>query len=202
MASERSASSSFHRIVATQTRSVIGPRAKAKVRKLSNDRGPSARIAAPQSWKANELYSREDAAGSQPRRAGKEPRRDRRDHRCDRQVIASHLLETRDQPAATYFLHGYWLVAATARRKSDDRPPAAFAIRMEYKGQERLTDLPLDEEIIGGLAMDAEIRGMRIGELVGALILEIVKKDFFQLVRDFRSLSAGSRGICDVAPLN
>jgi hypothetical protein len=72
----------------------------------------------------------------------------------------------------------------TCRRKSDDRPPAAFAIRMEYKGQERLTDLPLDEEIIGELAMEAEIRGMRIGELVGALILEIVKKDLFQLVRD------------------
>ena len=55
---------------------------------------------------------------------------------------------------------------------------------MEYKGQKRLTDLPLDEEIIGELAMEAEIRGMRIGELVGALILEIVKKDLFQLVRD------------------
>ena len=67
-------------------------------------------------------------------------------------------------------------------RKSDDRPPAAFAIRMEYKGQKRLTDLPLDEEIIGELAMEAEIRGMRIGELVGALILEIVKKALF--VRD------------------
>jgi hypothetical protein len=55
---------------------------------------------------------------------------------------------------------------------------------MEYKGQERLTDLPLDEEIIAELAMQAEIRGMRIGELVGALILEMVKKDLFQLVRD------------------
>ena len=55
---------------------------------------------------------------------------------------------------------------------------------MEYKGQERLSDLPLDEEIIGELAMEAEIRGMRIGELVGALILEIVKKSLFRVVRD------------------
>jgi hypothetical protein len=54
---------------------------------------------------------------------------------------------------------------------------------MEYKGQERSTGLPLDEEMIGQLALEAEIRGMRIGELVAALILAIVKKDLFQLVR-------------------
>jgi hypothetical protein len=70
------------------------------------------------------------------------------------------------------------------RRKSGDRPSAAFAIRIKYKGQERSIDLPLDEEMIGELAMEAEIRGMRIGDLVGALILEIMKKDLFQLVRD------------------
>ena len=59
-----------------------------------------------------------------------------------------------------------------------------FAIRMEYKGQERSTGLPLDEEMISQLAMEAEIRGMRIGELVAALILGIVKKDLFQLIND------------------
>ena len=37
--------------------------------------------------------------------------------------------------------------------------------------------------MIGQLAMEAEIRGMGIGEMVGALILAIVKKDLFQLVR-------------------
>jgi hypothetical protein len=49
--------------------------------------------------------------------------------------------------------------------------------------------------------MEAEIRGMRIGELVGVLILEIVKKDLFQLVYD-STPSAGCRGIGDVVPLN
>jgi hypothetical protein len=68
-------------------------------------------------------------------------------------------------------------------RKLDDRKPPVFAIRMEYKGQERSTGLPLDEEMIGQLAMEAEIRGMGMGEMVGALILAIVKKDLFQLVR-------------------
>jgi hypothetical protein len=74
--------------------------------------------------------------------------------------------------------------AGASRKKFDDRTPAVFAIRMEYKGQERSTDLPLDEEMIGQLAVEAEIRDMRIGELVGALILAIVEGDLFQLVRD------------------
>ena len=55
--------------------------------------------------------------------------------------------------------------------------------RMDY-GEARSTDLLLDEEMIGQLAVEAEIRGMRIGELVGALILAIVEGDLFQLVGD------------------
>jgi hypothetical protein len=74
--------------------------------------------------------------------------------------------------------------AGASSKKFDDRTPAVFAIRMEYKGQERSTDLPFDEEMIGQLAVEAEIRDMRIGELVGALILAIVEGDLFQLVRD------------------
>jgi hypothetical protein len=79
-------------------------------------------------------------------------------------------------------------------RESDDRPTAAFAIRMVYKGQERLTDLPIHEEIMGELAMEAEIRGMGIGELVGALILAVVKKDLLQLVGDDSDPHTDSRG--------
>lgn len=67
--------------------------------------------------------------------------------------------------------------------KLKDGQPAVFAIQMEYKGQERSTGLPLDEDMIGQLALEAEIRGMRIGELVAALIVAIVKKDLFELVR-------------------
>ena len=75
-------------------------------------------------------------------------------------------------------------------RKPNDGAAAVFAIRMEYKGQERSTGLPLDEEVIGQLAMEAEIRGMRIGELVAALILMIVKNDLFRLIRGDAQLSS------------
>ena len=59
-----------------------------------------------------------------------------------------------------------------------------FALRMEHKGQERLIDLPIDEDMIGQLAMEAEIRSMRLGELVAALIVQIVKRDIFHLIGD------------------
>ena len=68
--------------------------------------------------------------------------------------------------------------------KWNDWFPSAFAIRMQYKGQERSIDLPLDKEMIIQLAIEAEIRGMRIGELVAALTRAIVKKDLFHLIRN------------------
>jgi Helix-turn-helix domain of resolvase len=71
-----------------------------------------------------------------------------------------------------------------AHREPGAHPAAAFAIQMVYKGQERLTDLPIHEEIMGELALEAEIRGMGIGELVGTLIVAMTKKDLLQLVRD------------------
>jgi hypothetical protein len=71
-----------------------------------------------------------------------------------------------------------------ANQRKPDETPAVFAIRMEYKGQERSTGLPFDEEMIRQLALEAEIRGMRIGELVSALIIAIVKNDLFPLMRD------------------
>jgi hypothetical protein len=73
---------------------------------------------------------------------------------------------------------------AAYQRKIDDETTAVFAIRMEYKGQERTTGLPFDDEMIRQLALEAEIRGMRIGELVSALIIAIVKNDLFPLMRD------------------
>jgi Helix-turn-helix domain of resolvase len=73
--------------------------------------------------------------------------------------------------------------AGAAHREPGARPAAAFAIQMVYKGQERLTDLPIHEEIMGELALEAELRGMGIGELVGTLIVAMTKKDLLQLVR-------------------
>ena len=60
--------------------------------------------------------------------------------------------------------------------------PANFAIRMQYKGEERTTELPFTEDMIRQLAFEAELRNMRIGELIGELMVAMLKKDLFQRV--------------------
>ena len=74
--------------------------------------------------------------------------------------------------------------AAGSHRKVNNEIPAAFAIRLQYKGQERLTVLPFDKAMIAQLAIEAEIRGMQIGELVATLIRAIVNEDLFHLFGD------------------
>jgi hypothetical protein len=59
---------------------------------------------------------------------------------------------------------------------------ANFAIRMRYKGEERTTELPLTHDMIRQLAFEAELRNMRIGELIGELMVVMLKKDLFQAV--------------------
>jgi hypothetical protein len=59
---------------------------------------------------------------------------------------------------------------------------ANFAIRMRYKGEERTIELPLTHDMIRQLAFEAELRNMRIGELIGELMVGLLKKDLFQAV--------------------
>lgn len=72
--------------------------------------------------------------------------------------------------------------AATAsegarRGSSTDPASAVFTIRTVYKGQERSTGIPFDEEAIGQLAMEGRDQGMQIRELVMAAISAIIKKE-------------------------
>jgi len=59
---------------------------------------------------------------------------------------------------------------------------ANLALRMQYRGEERTTELLLTQDMISQLAFEAQFRDMSIGELVGELIIAIMKKDFFQQV--------------------
>jgi hypothetical protein len=59
---------------------------------------------------------------------------------------------------------------------------ANLALRMQYRGEERTTELLLTQDMIWQLAFEAQFRDMSIGELVGELIIAIMKKDFFQQV--------------------
>ena len=59
---------------------------------------------------------------------------------------------------------------------------AVFAIRMRYRGEERITELPLSHDMISQLAFEAELRNVGIGELIGELMIGILKKDLLQAV--------------------
>ena len=58
----------------------------------------------------------------------------------------------------------------------------SVAIRFQYKGMERTTELPLNLDMIGRLAWEAEFRNMSIAELIAELIMGMVKKDLFPQV--------------------
>ena len=61
-----------------------------------------------------------------------------------------------------------------------------FAIRMQYRGEERTTQLPLSQDMVRQLAFEAEFRNMRIAEFVGELIVAMLKKDLFQAVLEHK----------------
>ena len=56
---------------------------------------------------------------------------------------------------------------------------ASLALRMKYRAYERTSELPLTQDMIGQLAFEAQFRNMSIGELVGELLTEIMKRDLF-----------------------
>jgi hypothetical protein len=48
---------------------------------------------------------------------------------------------------------------------------------MQYRGEERTTELPLTQDMIGQLAFLAAFRNVTIGELIGELIASLLNKD-------------------------
>jgi hypothetical protein len=68
---------------------------------------------------------------------------------------------------------------------------ATFAIRMQYRGEERTTELPLTQDMIGQLAFEAAFRNVNIGEFIGELIVAVVQQDLLQPVLECK---AGGEG--------
>jgi hypothetical protein len=68
------------------------------------------------------------------------------------------------------------------RAIKNDLDLANLALRMQYRGDERTTELLLTQDMIWQLAFEAQFRDMSIGELVSELLIVIMKKDLFQQV--------------------
>jgi hypothetical protein len=73
------------------------------------------------------------------------------------------------------------------RARADEMGLATFALRMKYRGHERTSELPLTQDMITQLAFEAQFRNVSIGELVGELLIAIMKRDIFQHVLEANS---------------
>jgi hypothetical protein len=96
------------------------------------------------------------------------------------------LQQTKEQPKHTSQLRPVEQAPATTpnqeRARTNEAGSANFAIRIQYKGEERTTELPLTQDMIRQLALEVLFRDVRIGGLISELIIAIMKKDLFQLV--------------------
>jgi hypothetical protein len=72
-------------------------------------------------------------------------------------------------------------------RETGGTAPMNFAIKMLYKGRQKTSELPLTQEMIGHLALEAEFRGVGIGELMTQLIVAAIEKDMFKAMLDENS---------------
>jgi hypothetical protein len=82
-------------------------------------------------------------------------------------------------------------VESPANHQTDANAPAVvsnepstcvkFAIEIRYKGQMRRTELPLSQEMVGKLALEAELRDLRLGELLAQVISSLEKDKLLEL---------------------
>jgi hypothetical protein len=70
----------------------------------------------------------------------------------------------------------------SSQERPDKLDPASLALRMQYRGSERITELPLTQDMISCLAFEAQFRGISMGKLIGELIIAMIEDDLFQQV--------------------
>lgn len=75
-----------------------------------------------------------------------------------------------------------------------DATAAKFAVAMQYKGEERTTDLPFTQDMIRQLSFEAQLRDMRIGDFLGELFMATMTKDLFQRVLEPNKNQASRQG--------
>jgi hypothetical protein len=69
-------------------------------------------------------------------------------------------------------------------RETEGDASVNFAITMQHKGQQKTNELPFTKEMIGRLALEAEFRGVGIGEIMTQLIVAAITKDMFRAMLD------------------
>jgi hypothetical protein len=100
-------------------------------------------------------------------------------------LITQCVTSAQDQPMADSApMKGAELSNAGQECGTEDSASVSLAIRMQYKGKERTTELPLTQDMVGCLALEAEFRGMSTGDLIGRLIAAAIENDMVKVVLD------------------
>jgi hypothetical protein len=76
-------------------------------------------------------------------------------------------------------------------KRANEAGAASFAITMQYRGKERTTELPLTQDMIGQLAFEAAFRNVSMGELIGEIIVALLKRDLLQTVLECKEADEG-----------
>ena len=67
-----------------------------------------------------------------------------------------------------------------ARARTDEQGAVNFSLRMQYRGEERTTEIPLTHDMVGQLAIEAWLRDRKVSEVVSELIVAVFKRDLFR----------------------
>ena len=64
-----------------------------------------------------------------------------------------------------------------ARARTDEQDSVSFSLKMQYRGEERTTEIPLTHDMMRQLALEAWLRDKKVGEVVSELIIAVFKRD-------------------------
>ena len=64
-----------------------------------------------------------------------------------------------------------------ARARTYEQGAVSFSLKMQYRGEERTTEIPLTHDMMRQLAIEAWLRDKKIGEVVSELIVAVFKRD-------------------------
>ena len=68
-----------------------------------------------------------------------------------------------------------------ARARTNEQGAVSFGLRMQYRGEERTTEIPFTQDMISQLAMQAWLRDKKIGEVLSELIIGVFERDRLSL---------------------
>ena len=71
-----------------------------------------------------------------------------------------------------------------ARARTSEQDAVSFSLKMQYRGEERTTEIPLTQDMVTQLAVEAWLRDMKIGEVVSHVIIAAFKRDLSHSVLD------------------